>query len=178
MDYDDINENWHQWKFSVDIKLFLQAPLQNNDDGNQEELKNTWNLPFCYPPLQDDDDDNQKEGKYTLNLPFGHVAVLLKDDQLLKTLLRSKPDYKYWIYQIVTVYDSENNTNFEGQDAWLLKANCLHFASRFYPESLHVFLSFFDERGTKKKLIDETHAPLKFSPLHCAATQPESIGTR
>ena len=111
-------------------------------------------------------------------MPFGHIAVLLKDDQLLQALLKSEPNYKYWIDQVVEVQDNEGNKDFEGQDAWLLKANCLHFASRFYPESLHIILSFFDTKGSKKDLIDKTHAEGMFSPLHCAATQPESIGTR
>ena len=111
-------------------------------------------------------------------MPFGHIAVLLKDDQLLQTLLESKPDYKYWIDQTVEFLYDEDHQDFKGQDAWILKANCLHFASRFYPESLHIILSFFDSRGTKKELIAETHADGLFSPLHCAATQPESIGTR
>ena len=149
LDYDYINEKWYQWKFSVDIKLLLHAS---------------------------DDDENQREaGKYALQIPFGHIAVLLKDDQLLQALLKSNPDYKYWKDQIVKI---QYNEDFKGQDAWILKANCLHFASRFYPESLHIILSFFDKRGTKKELIAETHEEGKFSPLHCAATQPESIGTR
>ena len=149
LDYDNIDERWHQWKFAVEIKLLLHA---SEDDENQ------W-----------------VQERYDLQMPFGHIAVLLKDDQLLQALLKSKPDYKYWKDQIVKI---QCNEDFKGQDAWILKANCLHFASRFYPESLHIILSFFDKRGTKKELIAETHEERKFSPLHCAATQPESIGTR
>ena len=152
LDYDNIDERWHQWKFTVGIKLLLHA---SEDDENQ------W-----------------VQEKYDLQMPFGHIAVLLKDDQLLQTLLESKPDYKYWIDQTVEFLYDEDHQDFKGQDAWILKANCLHFASRFYPESLHIILSFFDSRGTKKELIAETHADGLFSPLHCAATQPESIGTR
>ena len=152
MDYNNISEKWYQWKFSVDIKLLLHA--------------------------SDDDENQWKAGIYALQMPLGHIAVLLKDDQLLETLLMSKPDYKDWIGQIVKIQHNEDDKDFKGQDAWILKANCLHFASRFYPEALHIILSFFDKRGTKKELIAETHAKGMFSPLHCAATQPESIGTR
>ena len=158
LDYDNLNEKWSQWKFSVDIKLFLHASLQEKDE-HQEPI--------------------YEEGKYTLQMPFGHIAVLLKDDGLLSALLQSKPDYKYWIDHIVEIQNgSDNAMDFKGQDAWVLKANCLHFASRFYPEALHVILSFFEAQGTKEKLIFETHDEGMFSPLHCAATQPESIGTR
>ena len=63
---------WHQWKYELEIKLFLQ--------------------------------DNQQNGEnFRITLPFGHVAVLLKDQQLIQTLLKSQPDYKYWISKTVDI---------------------------------------------------------------------------
>ena len=114
---------------------------------------------------------------FNLILPFGHVAILLKDQVLIHTLLKSKPDYKYWIEQTVEI-DTGDTSGVSGEDDWVLNANILHFASRFYPEALHFILSFFEKQGTKDQLIQETHRPGINSPLHCAAIHPESIGTR
>ena len=138
---------WHQWKYELVVKLFLQ--------------------------------DNQQNGEnFKVTLPFGHVAVLLKDQQLIQTLLKSQPDYKYWISNTVDIETISEKESLIGEDSWLLNANILHFASRFFPESLHCILSFFDGEGTKIKLINETHKEGMYSPLHCSAIQPESIGTR
>ena len=124
--------------------------------------------------LQDNTHHNEM---FNLILPFGHVAILLKDQVLIHTLLKSKPDYKYWIEQTVEI-DTGNNCKVSGEDSWILNANILHFASRFFPEALHTILSFFEKEGTKDQLIQDTHQPGMNSPLHCAAIHPESIGTR
>ena len=145
--FDVIYWQWHQWKYELEIKLFLQ--------------------------------DNQQNGEnFRITLPFGHVAVLLKDQQLIQTLLKSQPDYKYWISKTVDIETNLEKELLTGEDSWLLDANILHFASRFFPEALHSILSFFDGEGNKVKLINETHREGMYSPLHCSAIQPESIGTR
>ena len=115
--------------------------------------------------------------KFHLTLPFGHVAVLLKNQSLIHKLLESNPNYKYWIEQIVEI-DIDENGDVKGEDSWVLHANILHFASRFFPQALHLILSFFEKKGDKQKLIDETHKNGNHSPLHCAVIQPEYIGTR
>lgn len=145
-DFDGIYLAWPEWKYSINIKLFLQ-------------------------------DNNQKSEKFTLILPFGHVAILLKNELLIHSLLRSKPDYKYWIQQTVETETGDKN-EVTGEDSWVLHANIFHFASRFFPEALHMILSFFEKEGTKDQLIQETHQPGMYSPLHCAVIQPDSIGTR
>ena len=115
--------------------------------------------------------------KFHLTLPFGHVAVLLKNQSLIHKLFESNPNYKYWIEQIVEI-DIDENGDVKGEDSWVLHANILHFASRFFPQALHLILSFFEKKGDKQKLIDETHKNGNHSPLHCAVIQPEYIGTR
>ena len=122
-------------------------------------------------------DYKQNTEKFNLILPFGHIAILLKDESLIYSLLKSKPDYKYWIRQTVEI-ETGDKSQVTGEDSWVLDANILHFASRFFPEALHMILTFFEKEGTKDQLILETHQPGMNSPLHCAAIQPESIGTR
>ena len=123
--------------------------------------------------------DDQQNGKdFKVTLPFGHVAVLLKDQQLIQTLLKSQPDYKFWISKTVEIETNLDEESLMGEDSWLRKANILHFASRFFPEVLHCILSFFEGEGTKCELIKETHRDGMYSPLHCSAIQLESIGTR
>ena len=147
-DFEGIYMAWTDWKYSVKIKLFLQ----DCHNKHQNEM-------------------------FNLILPFGHVAILLKDLVLIRTLLKSKPDYKYWIEQTVGI-DTGDKSEVSGEDSWILNANILHFASRFFPQALHTILSFFEKKGTKDQLIQETHKPGINSPLHCAAIHPESIGTR
>ena len=118
--------------------------------------------------------NENSENSFTIKMSLGHVFILLKDSQLMLALLKSEPNHLYWIHATVEI----TNNGIKGKDAWLNNANCLHFASRFNPESLHLILSFFELQGTKEILIQETHRDGIFSPLHCASFQPESIGTR
>ena len=149
----------------------------NNDDITNEKIKKwcEWKYSVKIKLLLQGAENTGK--KFKLTLPFGHVVVLLKDQSLIHKLLESNPDYKYWIQQTVEI-DIDANCKVKGEDSWLLHANILHFASRFFPEVLHLILSFFEKKGTREKLIYETHKPGMYSPLHCAVIQPESIGTR
>ena len=61
------------------------------------------------------------------------------------------------------------------EDSWILEANSIHLAANYNPEALHMILSKLTNMTNS---IEFTHANGKMSPLHLAASKPDSKSTR
>ena len=155
----ELYPHWKEWKYQVKVKLSLY----------EEEAFHTHH---------DYEDQNDHQETFSLELLTGHVVMMLNNPEILSALLQIEPNnHQYWMAASENVPQAVGRI-MDGDDDWICQASCFHLASRFYQEGLNIILTFFDQRGMKNELIKMTHQDGKFSPLHCASFQPESLGTR
>ena len=62
----------------------------------------------------------------------------------------------------------------DGDESWIFYANCLHFAAKFNSRALHLLLTHFKD---KKQFIQMSHENGVKSPLHVAASKPNTYAT-
>ena len=51
--------------------------------------------------------NENSENSFTIKMSLGHVAILLKDSQLMLALLKSEPNHLHWIHGLVEITKNE-----------------------------------------------------------------------
>ena len=85
-----------------------------------------------------------------------HLVILRQDVEMLQRLIKeiTEEDLKNgYLKEKINVKKIPNHFLVE-DDRWLFKANCLHLASRFFPEGLNLLLTEDKVKNEAKDLID------------------------
>ena len=81
-----------------------------------------------------------------------HLVILRQDVEMLQRLLKEDLE-KGYLKEKISVKKIENEFLVE-DDRWFFDANCLHLASKYFPEGLNLLLSDDKVKKEAKELID------------------------
>ena len=126
--------------------------------------------------VDNEDGENVDENNevFTLGFSLTHLIILLHQDEILKCLLKIEPTIDIWKESVMV--DHQSTSSLEGDDSWILHANCLHLAAKFYPHGLHYILSALQH--CKTELIKASHTYGTDTPLHIAARKSDCLALR
>ena len=126
--------------------------------------------------MDNEDGENVDEFNevFTLGFSLTHLIILLHQDEILKCLLKIEPTIDIWKEPVIV--DHQSTSSLEGDDSWILHANCLHLAAKFYPHGLHYILSALQH--CKTELIKASHTYGTDTPLHIAARKSDCLALR
>ena len=147
----------------------------------------------CREPVQDENGHMDGSGWTKMTFNILHLVVLLQKNNILKMFLEKKDSVTTdeWLepVKIAGNYKKREKT-------WILNANLLHVAAKFNPDGLFLILSTLKEDrnniATPKRpsmrhasstsfmddVIFKSYGTGMISPLHVAATNPDSLSTK
>ena len=146
--------------------------------------------------MTQDQIDGIANAKIDLRLNFLHLVIILQKEKILKCILRSnckgnaEDDFtsiKVWTNPVfLNLPKTAMLSDFVEEDRWILKANCLHLAARFFPKGLQILLAHFEQKyggtikegGELKSLFQQARNESCLTPLHVAASIHDSLSTR
>ena len=147
----------------------------------------------CAEPLQDENGHMDGSGWTKMKFNILHLVVLLQKNNILKMFLENKDSVatEEWLEPV------EIDGNFKKREkTWILNANLLHIAAKFNPDGLFLILSTLKEdrnniatparssirHASSTSFMDDvifkSYVTGMISPLHVAATNPDSLSTK
>ena len=114
---------------------------------------------------------------FTLTLNILQMIILLRQNQILECILKKDISIEFWKIPVrVKGPNLNNELHVAEEDHWIIGASCFHLASKFNPNGLHLLLNYLRKR--QQTLMQDIHQNDSMTPIHVAATNPDSQSTR
>ena len=148
-------------------KILKDIKKSTKNERKVEDLKPGWTK-FQFRLCQEACSVTDGEAHVTslhLDVTLLHLVILHQDFVMLQRLIEEDLE-KGYLGEKIKFRKVPNDFLIVEDDQWLFDANCLHLASKYFPEGLNLLLSEGKVKEKAKELIDaKTRADKQHEPL-------------
>ena len=143
-------------------KLLKDIKKSTKNERKVEDLKPGWTK-FQFRLRQEA--CSVLDGGLHLDVTLLHLVILHQDFVMLQRLIEEDLE-KGYLGKKIKIRNVPNDFLIVEDDQWLFDANCLHLASKYFPEGLNLLLSEGKVKEKAKELIDaKTRVDKQHEPL-------------